>query len=354
MQMRAEQAAGPNAQERVGPRQRWARDRMKTRIILAALLLAGSAVAEEAERYTIQAYTVSVIDLAGDNKPVRSEDAIFKLDSQLGSVWRMDTNAFQRIPVRDLVSQKGFSEWQEKQFLKRLDAVKIPEIDFRQESFSNAVAFLQAQIKRLDPTIAAGSDAFLRLKYVGSDDSIPLITFTARDISALETLKILTQISNMKYRVEDDHIVITPWFGGGGPVTFHTYQVSPSLRERLHGTTISNVLSELGFDMKPWTRLKYSPELDIIVAGTTYSEHQRFQELLYLTDLARQWPGRFRLVSRQHAGSHRLFLLDGKTGQTWLYRATIGKNGKKAESFDLLQTTWYPEREECPVTGTGT
>lgn len=319
---------------------------MKTCIMLAALLLAGSAVAEEAERYTIQTHTVSVTDVTGDNKPVRSEDALFKLDSHLGSVWRMDTNAFRLIAVRDLVSQKGFTEWQEKQCLKRLDAIKIPEVDFRQDSFSNAIAFLQKQIKQLDPMIATGSHDFLRLRYVGADDAVPLITFTAREISALETLNILTQVANMKYRLEDNHVVITPWYDGGGPVTVHTYEVSPSLRARLYGTTISNVLSELGFDMKPWTGLKYSPELDIIVAGTTYSEHQRFQELLYLTDLARQWPGRFRLVSRQHAGSHRLFLLDGKTGQTWLYRATVRKNGKRAESFDLLQTTWYPEREE--------
>jgi len=303
----------------------------------------GSTNGEVAERYTIQTHGISVTHFTGVEQKVVTEDALFKLDSNLGSVWRLNANAFSRIPVRDLVSQKAFAESQKRLLLKRLDAITIPVIDFQQESFSNAVAFLQEQIKQLDPTIAAGSETFLRLRYTDSEDST-LVTFTARDITAQETLNILVDIAGMQYRLEYDHIIITPRFAGGGQVIVRIYEVSPSLRERLHGTTISNILSEIGFNLKPWTKLQYSPELDIIAAGTTYQGHRQFQELLYSTDLARQWPGRFRLVPLSQEGKPTLFLLDDKTGETWLYRATILPDGSRTDSFDVLQTHSYPEQ----------
>jgi hypothetical protein len=74
----------------------------------------------------------------------------------------------------------------------------------------------------------------------------------------------------------------------------------------------------------------------MLIFSAPSTEHERLQALLGTADLIRQTPGRFRLVSRQHAGRHLLFLLDGRTGDTWLYRATLRKNGRREESFDLL------------------
>ncbi len=316
--------------------------KMKVHVIVAALLMVGSVSGEESDRYTIQTHSVSVTRLTGSDKTVEAEDALFKVDSQLGSVWRLGTNAFRRILVRDLVSQKSFTDWQQKQFLKRLDAIMIPEIDFRQASFSDSIDFMQKQIRELDSTIAAGSDEFLRIRYIKMDTSRIQINFTAQGISALETLNILMDLVRMQYRLEDGEIVITPLSSGGGEVIVRTYEVIPSLRERLHGTTISKVLSGVGFDLAPGTGVTYSPELDIIRAATTYQGHQQLQELLYRTGLARLWPGRFRLLSRAHGGKHLLFLLDEKTGETWIYGATVNPDGGRKESFDLLQTNWNP------------
>ena len=299
------------------------------------LFLAASVGAEEAGRFMIEAHTVSVTDLADAGKPVLSEEAIFKLDSHLGSVWRMETNTFQRISVRDLVSQKAFHEQKQKQFLERLDAIRIPEIAFRNESFSNAIAFLEAQIRRLDPTMAEGPAPLLRWKYDTSIGSPPPVLLEAQNITALESLKLLADICGMKYRVEDGCIVLTP-IRDDEALILRTYQVSPELRLRTHGTTISNILSEIGFEVKEYCSLTYSPALDMLIFSAPSTEHERLQALLGTADLIRQTPGRFRLVSRQYAGRHLLFLLDGRTGDTWLYRATLRKNGRREESFDLL------------------
>ena len=271
---------------------------------------------------------------------METREALFKLDSTLGSVWRLDTNGFQRILVRDLISQKAFTERKKDQVLKHLRAIEIPEINLRQESISNVVAFLQKQIREMDHTISRDSDDFLRLKYIGYGGTASDVTFKAEKISALEALKIITEVAGFRYRIEDDCIVVEPWSLGGGPIEGHIYEVSPLLRDRLTGTSISNVFSKLGFDLTAWTGLKYSPELDMLVACTTYSEHQRFQELLFSTGLARQESGRFRLVSSLERGQHILFLLDDKTGETWLYRCMVTPDGRNRESFDFIHTDW--------------
>jgi len=71
--------------------------------------------AKQTERYTIQTYTVSVACLNGKNRTFKTEEAIFKLDSHMGSVWRMNSNSFQRISVRDLASQNGYTASQDEQ-----------------------------------------------------------------------------------------------------------------------------------------------------------------------------------------------------------------------------------------------
>lgn len=321
------------------------RDYLRSVRLARAASTNAATTAETDERYTIETHATPVTHLSGQDQKGVTENGLFKLDSYAGSVWRLDTNGFRRIAVRDLVSQKSDTEWQERQVFKRLDAIKIPEINFRQESLSNVVAFLQNQIKQLDATIAAGSQEFIRLRYIDFPFLTPPITFIAREVSALEALKTITDIAALEYRLEVDHILITSPPSRDGEVVSRIYEVSPVLRDRLRGTTINNVLSELGFDLEPWTELKYSPELDIIIAGTSDWEHLRLQELLVLTDLARQWPGRFRLVSRVYNENPVLLLLDGKTGQTWFYQAVVMKDGSRQESFDLVQSNWYQEKE---------
>lgn len=320
--------------------------------ILAVLLLIGCALEVEGnDRFALETYPVSVTRLVGSNEVVEPVEALFKLDTELASVWRFETNTFIRIVVRDLVSQKAFTELKGRQLLKRLETITIPRIDFQRETISNAVAFLRKQIKDLDPTIQRDSNEFLRIEYVTegapSTDEGTLVTFNATRISALETLKIISNVANLQYRVEDDHIVLCPLFCEEGRVIHRTYKVSPSLRGRLDNASLSNTLARLGFDLKPWTNVTYIPEFDLIIAGaTTYSGHERLLWLFQEADFLPHETGRFRLVSMRDGGRVLLFLLDDQTGEMWLYRATIGKDGLRKESFDRILTRWYPERED--------
>lgn len=311
---------------------------MKTCNLLAVLMFLNAAVlAETTERYTITTHAVSVEYITDQTPKNEVEEALFKLDSDAGSVWRYDTNGFARVPDRDLVSPQGYA----KQLIKRLDAILIPEINFRGESISNVFAVLQKEILRRDPTIYAGPGHFLRLSgHYGSDASPQTVTFSARRISAMEALKIITGAYGMSYVFRNDYLYIIPAVTEVGQNTFRTYAISPLLSERLHGASFSNVLANLGFNMKVSTVVNYSPELDIVTVEGTYWEHERFQELLFSADLtpARDDAVRFRLVSGKLDGEYLLLLQDGETGQTWRYHATIDEHGKRVEYFDLLLT----------------
>lgn len=303
-------------------------------LVLATPLLAANADV----RYSIATYPIAISRKPGQVQSNETGEALFKLDTALGSVWRLDTNGFQRILVRDLVSQKAFLEQQNDHVRKQLEAILIPEISFRDEPISNVVAFLQKQIRDRDPTIPPGSSRFLRLILSGENGRGGTIRFSAKDISALEALKIITDISGFQFRIEDDRVVITSLYPDEGFLIERIYEVSPALRDRVTADSITNIFAQLGFNLKDGARMIFSRELDTIVLGDTCWGHERFSETLSLAGIARQHTGRFRFMSAAENGLPILFLLDDKSGETWRYVRVLMSDGSLSESFDLIRT----------------
>jgi hypothetical protein len=93
---------------------------------------------------------------------------------------------------------------------KKLKALIIPEVEFRQALLSDVVAFLQKTTVDLDkasPEGKQGVNIILNVNGMPSD-KLPAITFTARYISVLEAIKIVTQVAGLSYRFDDSTLYI--------------------------------------------------------------------------------------------------------------------------------------------------
>jgi hypothetical protein len=300
--------------------------------------------AQSDPHFMIATHPIAITHLNSQSQSNEIQKVVFKLDTEIGSVWRLGTNGFVRILVRDLVSQKAFAERQNEEVCKRLRAITIPELNFHNETISNALVFLQKQIRERDPMIEAGSDHFLRLKLVGvPGDPFALsaspITFQAKDVSAWDALKTITDVASFKIRIVDGGVVVSPLLGDGDDlIETSVYEVSPSLRDRMKGSSITNIFTKLGFNLNVGAGMIYSPELDTIVLCETVQKQQQFAGLLFEAGLARLCPDRFRLISASAQREPILFLLDDKTGETWNYRHLVTSDGTVSESFNLIRT----------------
>ncbi len=152
--------------------------------------------------------------------------------------------------------------------LDKMKAIMIPEIEFHQANIHDVIELLQQSSREFDTVkdenkkgvniilnigdnasgiaddAPSSDDPFADTAGAGdaaSSGGVPLITFSARHISLLEALKIVTKVSNLKYRVEDSVVMILPWDAPDGDIIVRMYNVLPSVEERL-----TSVSSELG------------------------------------------------------------------------------------------------------------
>ena len=88
----------------------------------------------------------------------------------------------------------------------KLASIQIPAIAFQDADIQQVVLELSALCRKLDPKRKGAN-----LVVFGTDKTIlPPITFSGTDLSALETLDIITQISGMKYEIGPNRVNLTP------------------------------------------------------------------------------------------------------------------------------------------------
>lgn len=142
---------------------------------------------------------------------------------------------------------------------EKMEGIIIPEIDFRQANINDVVQFLQESSIEYDASPGKkGVNIILNLSgaeggaiaAVLSDDGFggdfgsteapvsggggaDLITFRAREISLLEALKIVTDVANLKYRIEGNVVMILPINAAEGHIVHRMYDVLPTVGERI-------------------------------------------------------------------------------------------------------------------------
>jgi hypothetical protein len=91
---------------------------------------------------------------------------------------------------------------------KKLQAIILPTVELGGASIDLVVQFLQQRSTELDP---AKKGIRIVLKLDGKPVSqIPLISFSAQQISMLETIRTVTQVAGLTYRIDGDIVFIEP------------------------------------------------------------------------------------------------------------------------------------------------
>ena len=131
-------------------------------------------------------------------------------------------------------------------------------MDFRQANIEDVLAFLEdataeyapeddpAARKGVNIVSVLGTDQVQTGKKKADDESAlqaqglgadvaspPLITMSARYLSADEALKIATEVAGLKYRIDGDKVVVTPKNAPDDDIIVQMYDVSPEVEQEL-------------------------------------------------------------------------------------------------------------------------
>ncbi len=87
----------------------------------------------------------------------------------------------------------------------KLDGIRIPAISFQNADIQQVVLELSSLCRKLDPACRGAN-----LVVFGTSETPPPVTFSGTDLSMLETLDIVTQLSGMKYEIGPNMVSLTP------------------------------------------------------------------------------------------------------------------------------------------------
>ncbi|NQT93480.1 MAG: hypothetical protein HQ559_12030, partial [Lentisphaerae bacterium] len=140
--------------------------------------------------------------------------------------------------------------------LRKMAAIQIPNIEFRQANIFNVVDELQTLSVDFDPTedpADKGVNIILNMQAgregeegdpgygspvdpfaeAGAADQVPPITFSARYISLLDTLKIVCDLAGLKFRVEGRVVMVVRLNAPGSKIIVRMFPVLPSVEEKI-------------------------------------------------------------------------------------------------------------------------
>lgn len=332
------------------------------RAAVAFLLTAISAFAADADaRFSVASYPFTIVRQTPQGEASISTTAMFKVDTTIGSVWRMESNAFRRIVVRELFSQDDYAKQLElrARYLieQRLRGIAIPEINFRQTSISNMFSTLERLIRENDHAKPTGTNDFVRFRLVGfsctqsglTNDPFATIvgdatdagcvTFQVSYVTAYDALKILSEVCNVRYRFEGNCIVIMPSYGEEeGCMETQRYTVAPAVQGHLTDAALTNALARFGMPkLYVGGSVSYSPEFGQITVVELPHRIQPIETILCMLGVV-DFVGRYRFISGADHGQPLLLLQDHKNGESWRYQFVVKSDGTVNESFVQVPT----------------
>ena len=162
------------------------------------------------------------------------------------------------IPIQERPTVAPPVNKERQRIFDKMSKIRIPEIDFRQANINDVIQFLQNASVEFDDTgdEVRGVNIILNLQagggqtarparpaaedVFGSEESsvqheaggIPVVTFSARYISLLEALNIVTKVAGLKYRIEGSVVMIVPLNAPEGELIQRMYDVLPTFMTR--------------------------------------------------------------------------------------------------------------------------
>jgi len=184
--------------------------------------------------------------------------------------------------------------------LAKMASIIIPEVDFRQANIHDVIQFLQDNSVEFDPSPDSKKGVNIILN-LGTMETAPaeavgdtwgaagadgaavapggteLITFRAREISLLEALRIVTDVANLKFRVDGNVVMVLPFNAPESTIVHRMYDVLPTVIERIQ--SIRESAASTGGDRN-----------DFISLGGGGSESAPTDVKAFFTEMGVQWP----------------------------------------------------------------
>jgi hypothetical protein len=308
------------------------------------LLLAGVALAQSADRFRLETFTVDVATSNRSGVSVAPEQTTFLLDSGRGRVWRCTTNGLATITFRP-----DDTPLQHAALKKRLQALIVPECNFRRSSLSDVAVFLQQQALEYDdpapphpvapirvslapvltnvaPLVAAEEQADPFAAGISRSDAGG-ISFVCRFVSLWDILKIITELTNLRFRLQGDHEVVieSTWKVRGNEAAM-VVPLAPG--EQFGERGVSAFIAALNYGVH-----EAAVGAGMVTATGTPQQRDLLEAALVGAGLVRRKSGPFALSSYV-AGGRQMVRMTGPVAQrVWRYQAANGETGVRVERF---------------------
>lgn len=241
---------------------------------------------------------------------------------------------------------------------EKMQSIVIPSIEFRQANIVDVINFLRDASDAADPTGQGGVNIILKLDVpsgtpdaiapaapadpfavqppvggeavgfpaattpemgaltapaeLGGAASVPLITLNLRRVTLLDAIRYVTEVANLKYRIEENAVIITPRGAVEGTIVTRLYPVQPSIveivttktetdRQAARGEFITmggaagveisqqrdmkKFFSDMGVPFPPGTSISYNPAISQLIVRNTAENLEIFERILAALDV---------------------------------------------------------------------
>ncbi len=344
--------------------------RIATLLVLFPLL-----AFSQSPRFTLETFPVSGEGLRG---PL---SIMFRLDTASGTVWRVVRDRFEPVSVAGLTNRPSREEAnavlenlrRREATFRKMQALIIPDINFRQADIRTVFKVLSEQAKELDPEktgvtfvlslggmesrMSVMTDPFgsptNACSVTNYSSGIPEITFTAKFISLAQAVKIVTSVAGLSYRLDGDSVVVTPYSSIEGQIEYAWFEISPVMLDWIllpgpmtQGESppaqgpaaeaedrLKIILGWMGVIWPQGSFLKLDLDHGTLQVANVPKFLNIIEERLEGFNLIAVRPGRFQLKAGSFDGRPGVLLIDSRTGRTWRYEIRmINKDQKTIES----------------------
>lgn len=222
--------------------------------------------------------------------------------------------------------------------LAKLNGIVIPQLEFRNADIRDVIKYLDTASIACDKDSAPGDKGvnfILQLKRPGAaaetapaaavppaegelggeggtavaQGNVPSVTLSLRNIALIDAIKYITEVTGLKYQVEENVVVITPTDWITGKLLTKTYKVQPNIAETIMGAAgggsaggaavgggarmelggaapvvergdVKKFFVDAGVPFPEGTSIVYKPSLNLLIAKNTADNLESFERIL--------------------------------------------------------------------------